>query len=62
LPPDIRFERLLTIADEGRLPKHLKHLKWNPVGSHCPRNGFVQAYETDIHVFLERPPDRIREP
>jgi GNAT superfamily N-acetyltransferase len=52
----------LTMADARRLPVRLEYLTWNPVGSLYRRCGFVRTHETDIHVFLERPANSIREP
>jgi GNAT superfamily N-acetyltransferase len=48
----------LRLADERNLPVRLEYLKWNPVGNLYLRNGFVRTHETDIHFFLERPPNR----
>ena len=47
---------LLALADAKHVPVRLEYLKWNPVGSLYLRNGFVLIHETDIHFFLERPP------
>jgi GNAT superfamily N-acetyltransferase len=48
----------LRLADEKNLPVRLQYLKWNPVGNLYLRNGFVRTRETDVHIFLERPPIR----
>lgn len=46
----------LSLADAAGLPVRLEYLKWNPVGSLYRRNGFRPIGETDIHVFMQRPP------
>lgn len=46
----------LSLADEAGLEVRLECLKWNPVASLYRRNGFVPIRESDIHVFLRRPP------
>jgi GNAT superfamily N-acetyltransferase len=48
----------LSLADEQGLPVRLEYLKWNPVGTLYRRHGFVPVRETDIHWFMERPPNR----
>jgi GNAT superfamily N-acetyltransferase len=50
------LKHALAHADELGLPVRLEFLKWNPVGSLYLRNGFQPTHESDIHIFLERPP------
>jgi GNAT superfamily N-acetyltransferase len=46
----------LDVADRVNLPVRLEYLHWNPVGSLYRRHGFAEVGRSDIHVFLERPP------
>jgi GNAT superfamily N-acetyltransferase len=50
------LKHALAQADAAGLTVRLEHLKWNPVCSLYLRNGFRPTHESDIHVFLERPP------
>jgi GNAT superfamily N-acetyltransferase len=50
------LKHVLAQADARRLPVRLEYFKWNPVGRLYLRNGFAPTHETDIHIFLERPP------
>ena len=48
----------LRLADKNNLPVRLEYLQWNPVGALYLRHGFIPIGTSDIHVFLERPPNR----
>jgi GNAT superfamily N-acetyltransferase len=50
------LQHCLSVADQERLPVHLEHLLWNPVGSLYRRNGFIETSTTSSHSILKRPP------
>jgi len=49
------LQHCLAVADEERLPVHLEHLIWNPVGALYRRNGFIETSLTESHFILKRP-------